>query len=241
MKDLLELELEELLRIKEETRQTRKAALEAEVPKRAPDMWWQAEQARHGGETALENKSFQEARLLLEQASRLYEEAKSVAWPSPSPSPSPSESIGGQLEQEPTRGPKLPSPPIVPPPIVHRVQIDLSEIVVQKDGGAGRWSFEILVDGQTVINLPPQTYHDSRDRKRVRFDRIFDVTIQGKHSFIFKVIGRSLDEGYIAEGNVNIRFSSFDEASTLSQTLPVTVPGKNKEGDFDFQLTFVKK
>lgn len=239
-KDLLELELEELLGIKDEMRQTRKAALEAGARQKAPELWRQAEQAREGGEAALENKSFPEARLLLNQARSFYEEAKGAS-PSPLPTSSPRESIGRQIQEESTPPPSVQPAPIVPPVIVHTVQINLSEIVVNKDGGAGRWSFEILVDEQRITSLAPQTYHDSHDKKRVTLNRTFAVTIKGKDNFIFRVIGRSLDEGHIAEGNVNIRLSSFDEAGTLRQILPVTVLGKNKEGDFDFQLTFVKQ
>jgi hypothetical protein len=239
-KDLLELELEELLTIKEATRQTRRVALDSKSPERAPEKWRQAEQSRRDGEAALENKSFQEARVLLEQARNFYEEAKGASA-SPSPSPSAKESNGGQIEQAPTPWPSVQPPSNVPPVIVHRVQIDLSEIVVHKDGGAGRWSFEIFSDGQRIFSVPAQTYHDHPDKKRVPLNRSIGVTIQGKESFRLGIIGRSLHEGYTAEGNLNVLLSSFDSERRLRQTVPVRVLGKNNEGDFDFQLRFVKQ
>jgi hypothetical protein len=126
------------------------------------------------------------------------------------------------------------------PVIVNHLQVRLSEIVVHKDGGAGHWSFEILIDGQVVGNLPTQVYDDSRDKKRVVVNRTFGTTVQSSRSFVFKVIGRGLDEGHIAEGTTIIYFSNFDVSNALKQTLHVTVPGKTKEGDFYLVLTFVK-
>ena len=70
-------------------------------------------------------------------------------------------------------------------------------------------------------------------------NRTFGTTVHSR-GFVFKMIGRGHDEGHIAEGTTIIYFSNFDSSNTLKHTLPVTVPGKNKEGPFDFVLTFVK-
>jgi len=145
------------------------------------------------------------------------------------------------VESTPSGTSYFPQPSPTPTPVTaNDLQVRLSEIIVHKDGGAGHWSFEILIDGQVVNNLSTQVYDDSRDKNRVFVNRTIGTTVHSSRSFVFKVIGRGLDEGHIAEGTTIIYFSSFNSSNTLKQTLPVTVPGKNKEGDFEFVLTFVK-
>jgi hypothetical protein len=120
------------------------------------------------------------------------------------------------------------------------LDIALESISVFEDGTIGptEWEFFLFANGHELIKVGSMEYDDKK-MKLVQIGTQRSYEIDESNPLIVKVEAHR--NGRIAIGSIDLPAQTKDEWQTLTQKIPVIVPGKAKEGKFEVEITVKPK